>query len=376
MNLKKALIWGVLAGLAMLPSAAFAQTTPPPRLTPAEVKRGWFENRRIMVEVMTDSAFDPHKEGLRPGAPATFPFGEHFGIRIGNVVPMRLNIYVLDPEPQTDQRKIEVDFSALKRGSLSIDTNPDPDFKLVSQAVLPAGELPVTVPDAPKPVLLKIGDNEYPADLYEIRLYVATARQPQPMRFAIEFAYAAEEVNGSPDWKRLWTPEYILSMSRTADDGSDLSAGNTAFADQNPPVNAGLFLVILGTICLVTPLAAIAIRLARSHLTSERRLDPEERAWLKLDPILEAARREDGYEFSEEQVRGVVGAILSYIGKPALSSKQIDTLKYEDDDGELLIGILRPLMEGVLEGKLKGEKLSNERYAELIGRVEQLIPRP
>lgn len=367
----KALYLGALLSWLLMPVLAQAQITPPPRATPAEVKRGWFENRRIMIEVRTDSAFAPTGEGLRRGAPSTFPFGEHFGIRIGNVVPMRVNVYVL--KPQQGERKIDIDFNPLKAGRLSIDPNPDPDFRLVSPQLLPKGETPVSMEPA-KDVKLQLGDNEYDAELYEIRLYVQTMRQPQPMRFAIEFAYAASEVNGAPDWKRIWTPDFILSMSKTADDGSDLSAGNTNYEAQHPPFTAGLFFVILGTIWVITPISYIAIRAIRRKLMKERLLDPEELAWLKLEPIFESARVENGYRFSESQVRGVVGTVLQYVGKPTLTSRQLDSLVYEDDDGELLIAILRPLLEGVMEGKLK-EPLSAETGARIVERIGQLIPR-
>ncbi len=376
MNMKKTLLWVVAALCLTATSPLLAQDAPPPRMTPAAVKRGWFEDRRIMIEVMTDSAFTPHQDGTRPGAPATFPFGERFGIRIGNVVAMRVNVYVL--KPKDGQRAIDVDFNPLKNGRLSIDPNQDPDFKLASPAVLPKGEAPVSMSSQPLPVVLNIGDNQYPADLYEIRVYVQTFRQPQPMRFAIEFAYAAETLKDSnqPDWKRIWTPEYILSMSRTADDGADMSAGNTSYVAQSPPVSAALVFVVLGSLCLVTPAAYLLLGFLRRRLSTERTIDPEERAWNHLTPVLERTARDDGYELEEQDVATIVGAVLEYIDKPALASHQLDSLKYEDSDGELLIEILRPLMEGVLEGKLKGAKLSNKRAGELIEMVEKLIPKP
>ena len=164
-------------------------------------------------------------------------------------------------------------------------------------------------------------------------------------------------------------------MSKTADEGSDLSAGNTKFEAQHPPFTAGLFLIVLGTIWVVTPLSFIAIKAIRRNLLKERLLDPEEKAWLRLDPIFEAAKVPTGYTFSEAQVRGVVGAVLEYIGKPTLTSRKLDSLIYEDDDGELLISILRTLLEGVMEGKLRGQPLSPETGARIVERIGQLIPR-
>ncbi len=371
--MNKALTWVLMVAAATLVAhgTASAQNTPSPRMTPAAVKRGWFENRRIMVEVKTDSAFTPSREELRPGAPATFPFGEHFGVRIGNVIPVRINVYVL--RPGDGERPIVVDFNALKSGRLAIEPTDDMDFKLARPEVLPEGEVPVTVPEG-KNVTLKVGDSEYNADMYEIRLYVQTFRAPQPMRFAVEFAYASGVLeNGGPDWKRIWTPEYIISMSRTADDGTDLSSGNTSYATQNPPATAGYLLVALGLLWIVTPIAYIALRAVRNHLSKERLLDPEEKAWRSMDPVLAAAKTEKGYAFNETQVRTIVGAVLEYVEKPSIRSDQLASLQYEDDDGELLLTILKPLLAGVLE---EGVALSEERYGELIERIERLIPRP
>lgn len=370
--MNKALTWVLVVAAGLLAQgSASAQNTPSPRLTPAAVKRGWFENRRIMVEVKTDSAFMPTAQERRPGAPATFPFGEHFGVRIGNVVPVRINVFVL--RPAEGERPILVDFNALKSGRLAIEPTDDMDFKLALPDVLPPGEVPVSM-DEPKRITLRVGESDYDADMYEIRLYVQTFRAPQPMRFAVEFAYAAGTIeNGGPDWKRVWTPEYIISMSRTADDGTDLSSGNTAYANQNPPALAGNALLALGILWIVTPIAFVGLRALRRHLSKERLLDPEEKAWRTIDPVLEKAQSEKGYAFSEAQVRTVVGAVLEYIGKPSIRSDQLASLQYEDDDGELLLSILKPLLAGVLE---EGKTLSEERYAELVERIERLIPRP
>ncbi len=373
MNLKQLFTWVVLAGFLTVPALAQAQTTPPPRLTPSAVKHSWYEGRRIMVEVMTDSAYAPSKDGLRPGAPSTFPFGEHFAIRIGNVVPMRVNVYVLKPEE--GQRPIDIDFNPLRAGRLSIDTNPDPDFRLASLDVLPKGESPVSVPNAPKQVKLQVGDNEYNADLYEIRVYVQTFRQPQPMRFAIEFAYATEMLaSGGPDWKRIWTPEYVLSMSRTADDGSDMSAGNTTFVAQNPPFNAGLVAVVLGSIAVLVPLGLWLIPLLRKNLNKVEALDPEELAWSRIQPELDKSKTKEGYKLSNKSVRTIVAAVCQYIGKPTLESSQLKTLEHEHDDAVLITAILSPLM-AILEGSRK-EPLSDDRYKELMERIGLLIPKP
>lgn len=369
----------IFAGaLLLLPGMAQAQQGPPPRLTPAETKRAWHENRRILIEVTTDSAFDPVQKGLRPGAPATFPFGEHFGIRIGNVVPLRIRVYSRLPEAD-NQIPIQIDFTALKNGRFSIDPMDDPDFVLANPEVLPEGEVPVTIGE-PKVVELKLGDKTYPAELREIRLYVQTFRMPQPMLFSLEFSYAAQPLGeGGLDWKRITTPDYVLSMSRTADDGQDLSTGNTALVDQRPPLVVGIFLLVLGTIWVVTPAAVYILRYARSHFMAEKNLDPEERAWLVLDPLFKKCRTERGYAFSERQVQTVVAVILDYIDKPALDSSQLDSLRYMDDDGALVIRILDPLLKGILEeGRINDFKndAGEKRFAQLVEYIEQLIKRP
>ncbi len=350
---------------------AMAQA-PGPRLTPAETKRAWYENRRILIEVSTDSAFDPVKKGLRPNAPATFPFGEHFGNRIGGIVPLRIRVYARHPEGK-DQQRIQINWTALQNGRFSIDPMEDPDFVLANPAVLPAGEVPGTI-EGPKQVTLEIGDKRYEADLYELRLYVQTFRMPQPMVFNLEFSYAAQALGDNGlDWKRITTPDYVISMSKTADDGPDLSSGNTALAEQKPPFAIGIFLLALGVVWVATPLAFIVLRFARSRFVSVKQLDREERAWLQMGPVFARCKSEKGYKFAEADVRIVVNAVLEFIGFPALRSDELEKLRYEDDDGPLLISMLRPLMEGVLE---QGETLSEERSLELVERIESLIKRP
>ncbi len=368
----------ILAALALtlsLPaSRALAQSGPSPRMMPAEIKRAWYEDRRIYIEVMADSAFDPVQEGLRPGAPATFPFGEHFGIRIGNVVPMRARIYILEPQHK-GQEPIQINLANLKAGRLFVEPHDDPDFKVCEAEILPAGETPVSIPEKPTPVTLRIGEFEHPAQLYEIRLYVQTMRFPQPISFFFEFRYAAKRIQegGGWDWQTLTSPDYILSMSKTSDEGFDLSSGNTSAQEYDRPLALPVVLISFGGILVLAPLSLLLMAFARRRFLLARSLDPEERLWRSIGPILNAGKTESGYRFGEDEVRRIVAALLDYIGRPAIRSDQLESLKYEDDDGELLYSILYPLMRGVLE---ESRELSDERYAQLMERIEKLVARP
>lgn len=348
-------------------AVGLAQTVPTVQLTPTPVKREWMADRKLFVEVSTAK---PDGEGAY--VPAAGWSAENYAIRIGNVIPVRVRVYVI--EPKSGETRPEVDFANLKAGRLSIQPQPDSDFILADARLLPRGVQPISV-SPPSPAVLKLGGAEYKAEVHEIVAYVQTMRIPQPMLFTLEFRYAVKKMATGKglDWQATRSPAYVLSMSRTADNGTDLSEGNTALAVSEPPMRLGLLLVIAGSALALLVVADSAIRFARRRARTVITPDPEEIAWGKLRPLLAAARRARGFRFSEAQVRQLVSIVLEYSGHVSLSAEQLDRLQFEDDDGPLLYVILYPLMHGVLE---VGQPLSDERYGEIVEHITRLIPQP
>lgn len=348
-------------------ASCLAQTVPTSQMTPTPVKREWMADRKLFVEVSTAKA-----EGAGAYQPAIGWSAENYAIRIGNVIPVKVRIYVI--EPKAGETKAEVDFANLKAGRLSIQPQPDPDFTVADAGLLPRGLMPITV-GAPAPAVLKLGTAEYKAEVHEVLVYVQTMRIPQPMVFTLEFRYAVKKLatGKGHDWQATRTPGYVLSMSRTADNGTDLSEGNTALAVHEPPIGLAALLILGGSALVLLVVINWAIGFCRERFMTVIEPDPEEIAWRKLFPIYSAARSSRGFAFTEAQVRQLVAIVLAYSGHVSLSADQLERLKFEDDDGPLLFAILYPLMHGVLE---VGQPLSDERYGEIVKHIAELIPEP
>ncbi len=370
MFIKSAAPVRVLALIALLVGASvscLAQTVPTAQMTPTPTKREWMADRKLFVEVSTGKG-----EGPAAYEPAAGWSAENYAIRIGNVVPVRVRIYVI--EPKAGEAKAEVDFANLKAGRLSIQPQPDPDFTVADASLLPLGVTPLSVAP-PKAAVLKVGAVEYKAQVHEIVAYVQTMRIPQPMVFTLEFRYAVKKLASGKgfDWQATRSPAYVLSMSRTADNGTDLSDGNTALAVAEPPVGIAIMLLVAGAALTLLVLINWLIGFVRARANAVIQIDPEMIAWRKLMPLYSAARTGKGFRFTEAQVRQLVAIVLAYSGYVSLSAEQLDRLKFEDDDGQLLYAILYPLMHGVLE---VGQPLSDERYGEIVIHIASLIPQP
>jgi hypothetical protein len=376
--MKRSVILSVVAVLAVALSAAAASAqAPSPRVLPADVQRGWYADQRIFIEVMPANVAVPFT-GSADGSTAnsTYPHSEHFGNRLGDIIAMRVRIYSMEPLA-ANQRPVQFDFSALKAGRLTIEPDPekDPDWELADPLALAPGDKPISLPETPLKVLLRTADGkEHQAELYDILLFVQTKRQPVPMNFWLEFAYAAQVTpNGNLDWQRLSTPDFLVSASRTADAGRDLRMGNSNAVEQKRPLTLAVIALSFGSLLLLLPPAAMTIRALRKRFRYHRQDDPAETAWAVFAPIQTATRTADGgYALTYEQVAAVVKALKDFAGITC-GVKQLQERRFEYDDGEELVAVLYPLEHGVLE---EGAALSPKRYGELFERIEKLCPKP
>jgi len=362
-------------GLCLLISAAHAQS-PSTRALPAPIQRGWQADGRIFIEVGPLTRLHTDKEGAVLADSASYRYGEHFANRLGDIIPMRVKIYCVLPQTEKE-RKVAIDFSALKAGRLTVDQDPEnnPDWSFADPSVLAANELPLYLPKEPTVTTVTLESGaEAPAEVWDITMFVQTKRQPQPMLFWFEFVAASEVTpNGSPDWKKLSTPDFIISQSRTADDGKDLSMGNTSQVAQQPPVRLGWAVIALGAVFVMVPISRYAIRAIRRRFAKGKQLDPAEKAWRVFGPVFAAGLGEgELYTFTTVQVREIVSALKEFFGIK-YGVKQLQEHRFDFDDGEALLAVLTALEHGVLEC---GAELSPERYTELVGRISKLCPQP
>lgn len=343
---------------------AYAQQPAWATLMPAKVQRQWYEDHHIYIEVTT-----AQPQGIAVHG------AEHFGNRVGNIVPFNIKVFLLEPQSTTtDERAIEVNFSALRRGQLQAVADADPDWLLADKRVLPPGEVPISVPDAPKAVLIKWGNSQYKAQLWEIKLYAQTMRRAQPLPFSIDFAFARELLpSGGLDWKAISTPEYLVSMSATADKSQDLATGNTQPVPQEKPIALAFALIAVGLTLVFAPAARAIVPALRSRFAKTSNLNPVEEAWRVLKPIFAAAKSDCGYNFNQAQVRDIVRALKRFFNIEAWTVEQLWEHRFDLDDGELLHSVLLPMETGALE---MGSTLSADRGAQLVERIERLVPKP
>lgn len=382
-----------LAALALLTvmgfgSKANAQVSGS-KAVPAAVQRQWLADERLYIEVFVDNKDRPGNdpEGVRRPSSNS---GEHYGNRLGDVIPMRVRIFCVlpngekvpvptKPNGNTPLRKVEVNFAALQNGQLTNEADPDnnPDWVLAKKEVLAPGEKSVSLPSSPTVVKIVTPDGtERDAELWDIKLFVQTPRQPDPMLFWMEFTYCTElNANGQHEWMRGETPDYIISGSYTGDKGRDLELGNTNEVAQQNPVNLALLALGLGGTMLLLPVGLMITR-AVQRAMAKPHSDAVTPAlvWAVFDPILEKTRTAtgDGYDLTQQHVAVIVKTFKQYIGfHSGVAAFKAKIGEY--DNGEQIYRLLENLEYRVLE---RGEDLSAQRYLKLITVIEQLCPRP
>ncbi len=381
-----------LAGLALLTltlmsGKAQAQVAGS-KAVPSSVQRIWLANERIYVEVFVDNLESPSNNPDGSVAASTYPYGEHYGNRLGDIIPMRIRVFTILGAGKASTGaaalgskllpKTELRFENLMAGSLTIDKDPenDPDWVFAKKESL-HGRSPLELPTSPKVVVIETPDGEKrEAELWDIRCFVQTKRRPEPMLFWLEFSYATEiNANGTHDWKRAETPDFIVSGSYTGDKGRDLETGNTNVIVPEQPRVLSLGLVWFGSILAFLVLGVTAVRAIQRRILSVNgktdKLTPSD-VWAKIDPILEAKTVPTGYALDVRDVATIVTVFKQYIGFSG-GVAQFRKSKGNYDDAEDILRILETLETSVLEQEQKD--ITPERFKVTIDRIATLCPR-
>lgn len=372
----RGLIQSALAFALLLTCAMHASAqVPGSRAMPADVQQEWKADERIFVRVYVDNLARPATNtGAVRGT--NFPYGEHYGNRLGDVIAMRVEIFCV--LPVTDQQKpVKLDFAnSLKAGRLTIepDAEGDPDWVFAKQESLAPGQKPLDLPDNPVRTTIVTPDGlERQADLYDIKLFVQTRRIPDPMVFWVEFGYASDVTpNGHPDWKRDGSPDFIISGSWTSDKGRDMLTGNSNFVEQQRPLWLGSAFIAAGALFVLLPLGLVVTRALRKALAGRLTPDKSEVAWAVFDRVINKTRSKTGLALEKGDVEAVVKAFKDYLGITC-GTIELKDRQFEFDNGEEVYNILYSLEHGVLE---RDAALSDKKYAELMVRITKLCPRP
>lgn len=264
-----------------------------------------------------------------------------FAYRLGDKVPITVQIdapaYAM------------FDFSSLKKGTIAFDGS---DFELAAEPVIigPSVE----------------GDRA----MWRIDLLVQTFVPKYGVPFVLDLRYAVKMSGDgkTPDWNVLSTPEFIVTTSRTLDNGRNIKHGDLS---EVAPARAALALPAIG-VGLLLVLWYPAVRLAAwlNRTRPGRVPSREEVAWLELDRLF--ARGSSWYE--DERAPGIISAtVRGYFDFGSLTTKEIGAAQRDNPQLAQLMELLTGL-DKILYG---GQKLEGGESAEQIRKLTaQLIARP
>lgn len=270
----------------------------------------------------------------------------HFGYRIGDHIDVTVLIAV--------QKDIQLDFTALRQGQLASDGS---DFELVKPAEIrsqPQGELMV----------------------YRVDLVLQTWVPKPNIVFNLDLRYAPDlAVDGkTPNWKKLSTPDFVVTRSPTADNGEELLEGDIDKMKM-PRSWLTIPMLVLGIFLMLLWPGMETIKWV-NRVRPRKVLPPKAAAWRVLDRVFEDVELNGSY--TEEHYKQILAALRRYLDatrgvpiEPATFLEIQDRLE-DSDDLELIESALTKCERVIYAG----EKLSDEENKSLKREIENLVPRP
>jgi hypothetical protein len=263
----------------------------------------------------------------------------HFGYRIGHRVGLTVIVAADDG--------VLVDFTAIEKGVLGLNGS---DFELVSP-----------------PVVRKLGKRQGKT-VYRIDLSLRTFVVKPGVVFTADFLCATELTdNKTPNWKRVTTPEFVVSRSNTADNGENLLEGDLEPAPFQvswftyPLLLAGLSLIMLWPTLLVMEwLQRVAPR---------RKIPANELAWTTFDRVLAEGKSKG---FTVRHYKQIAAALRSYLGVDAKTLEEVKIALKDHKDLEQILSALAKFDSALYDRGVLTDAELNQLYAEL----EALVPRP
>lgn len=362
--------------------------TPQPGDVPVPDKVfGWYEDGRIFVQTeVINTHMLPDEYDTTGGG--TFRFGERFGNRVGNLMPVRFRIYLI--KPAAGQREVEVEFAGLRSAPprLTIQQVENQDWFVASPEVLQPGESPIRIREFPNARLEWGGKVFECTKMVEVSVVVQTFKDPRyRMNLWLEFTYALSELpGGGLDWRPLETPDFWVDLSRTADPGDDLSIGNVNFVAPARPTALAWTLIGGGSFVALAICAFWATRYLRRNFGGLRSLDDQERLWAVLTPILERTAvvvegAKEAFRLETNDLVAILDAVNDFINATedgtvnthAWTLEEFRRRTMDIKDGTRWMHVIEPLRMVANGG---AEPLSADRYGRIVGMIREICPQP
>lgn len=263
----------------------------------------------------------------------------HFGYRIGHRVALTVIVAHDDG--------VLVDFTAIEKGVLGLNGS---DFELVAP-----------------PVVRKLGKRQGKT-VYRIDFSLRTFVVKPGVVFTADFLCATELTdNKTPNWKRVTTPDFVVSRSATADNGENLLEGDLEPAPYQvswftyPLLLAGLSLILLWpTLLLMEWLQRVRPR---------RNIPANELAWATFDRVLSQGKSKG---FTVKHYKQIAAALRSYLGVDAKTLEELKVSLKDHKDREQILSALAKFDSALYDRGVLTDAELEQLYAEL----EKLVPRP
>lgn len=304
---------------------------PPEDPKPANPVQKVCENGRIMIQVGNS---------------------QHFGHRIMDLVEVTVIIIADDA--------IKFDFSSMEKGVIGFEGQ---DFDLAKP--YPLGGLAPGV----KPYTIRQAKYQEGKTIYRIDLVVQSSVPKKAIPFQLDLRYAVDQAADgvTPNWKRLTTPDFIVTTSNTADNGDELLEGDLEAKTSPAPwfmwpsLVAGIFLV------LFWPGLAIVRRINR--VRPIRKSPPNEVAW-RIYLRVTAQVKTAGWQ--ETHYKQLAAALRVFLGVDPATINEVGERLKENPQLPVILSALAKC-EAVL---FQQRTLSDHENEELLEQFETLIPRP
>jgi len=272
---------------------------------------------------------------------------QQFGNHIGDVVEIDVRIW-LDPSTT-------IDFQSLERGVLKFDGTTA--FQL-------AADRPVRISRT------REGD----LTLYTIILRVQTFVPRQAVPFSLDLRYATDPTDdgNSPDWKILTTPDYIVTTSKTLDNGTKMLEGNMQPAEIHTLLLVPM--LFLGLLCSWVMVASAYLRdwLNRPGRVRTATADSYTRAWEIFQQHFAAS---DPHGFDAGDMRRIGESLHLFLGTKSCTRTEVEQL-YHDDPRLPAISAALTMFDQFLYNPSAPSRLAPEEQERLMSLLRDIVRRP
>lgn len=264
----------------------------------------------------------------------------HFGYRIGDTAPVTIMVLADD--------SIQLNFDAIQRGMLGVDGS---DFELVE-------------PATPRIVQKKDGKT-----LYRIDMKVRSFVPKKGIAFTADFMYAT---GMSPDgktlnWRLLTTPEFVVTTSNTADNGTDLLEGD--MSEGRSRLSWFTFPLLLAGLTLVLAWPSLLFWQWYRRVRPPKVVPANELAWKTFNKVLKDGK---AYGFTCKHYKQIAAALRRYLGVEPATLDEVRVRLKDRKDLKTIESALSKC-DAVLYAK---KPLDDAEHKELVSELEAIVPRP